>query len=84
LVTTVIPINYDTCSHDDEEGVPFQHKKCNWFTEVGIRSAHPGGANFGYGDGSVHFLTQDIDMWTYQYLGDKSDGQGLRAGPPTN
>ena len=78
LVTTIIPINYDTCNHDDVEGVPFQHKKCNWFTEVGFRSAHPGGANFGYGDGSVHFLTEDIDMWTYQYLGDKSDGQAIR------
>lgn len=75
LVSTIIPINYDTCNHDDVEGVPFQHKKCNWFTELGFRSAHAGGANFGYGDGSVHFLPPDIDMWVYQYLGDKADGQ---------
>ncbi len=75
LVTTIIPINYDTCNDDEVRGVPWQHKKCNWVTELGFRSAHPGGANFGYGDGSVHFLPNDIDMLTYQYLGDKADGR---------
>lgn len=74
LVSTVIPINYDTCNHDDDP-VPAQHKKCNWATELGFRSAHPGGANFALGDGSVHFFTENLDHQTYQYLGDKADGQ---------
>ena len=26
------------------------------------------------GDGSVHFLREDIDIQVYQYLGNKSDG----------
>ncbi len=26
------------------------------------------GANFVFGDGSVHFLTQEIDGYAYQYM----------------
>ncbi len=33
-----------------------------------FRSDHPGGANFLFGDGSVHFLNEDIEMLTYQKL----------------
>lgn len=73
LMTTTIPINYDTC-HAVDASVGNEHKNCNWVTEKGFRSLHPGGANFGFGDGSVQFLTEDIDMWTYQYLGEKNDG----------
>jgi len=41
-------------------------------------SMHIGGANYLFGDGSVHFLTSGIDPYTYQYLmtiagGDLSD-----------
>lgn len=33
-----------------------------------FRSDHPGGANFLFADGSVHFLNGQIDMLTYQRL----------------
>ena len=74
LVSTAVPINYDTC-HPTESNVENQHKLCNWVTELGFRSVHPGGANFGMGDGSVHFVTDGIDILAYQYLGEKHDGQ---------
>ncbi|MGD9723395.1 MAG: DUF1559 domain-containing protein [Pirellulales bacterium] len=33
-----------------------------------FRSDHPGGCNFLFADGSVHFLSEDLDMLTYQKL----------------
>ena len=74
LVTTIIPINYDSCRPDGPSNC---NKPCNWNSELGFKSAHPGGANFALGDGSVHFFQEDIDHQTYQYLGDKSDGQPI-------
>lgn len=37
-------------------------------------SWHTGGGFFGFADGSVHFLNEDIDLFTYQNLGDRYDG----------
>lgn len=70
--TTLIPINYDTC---DENAVDPCHRPCTWNTDVGFKSAHPGGVQFLFGDGSVRFLAEAIDHQTYQYLGAKADGQ---------
>ncbi|MEM6798399.1 MAG: DUF1559 domain-containing protein [Planctomycetota bacterium] len=71
LVSTVIPINYDTC---DDNAPDDCNRPCNYATELGFKSNHPGGAQFALGDGSVHFLSEEIDHWTYQYLGGKDDG----------
>ncbi len=38
-------------------------------------SMHPGGANFLFGDGSVHFLTSGIDPYTYQSLATIAGGE---------
>ena len=39
-------------------------------------SMHPGkGANFVFGDGSVQFLTSEIDPITYQYLATIAGGE---------
>jgi prepilin-type processing-associated H-X9-DG protein len=47
----------------------------NWHVTWGAKSNHSGGANFAFADGSVHFISQNIDMQTYQYLGCRNDGQ---------
>ncbi len=40
-------------------------------------SFHPGGAQFVFCDGSVHFLSDSIDAQTYCFIHDKRDGQPL-------
>ena len=47
----------------------------NWHVTWGFKSNHPGGANFAFVDGSVHFLRDTIDHRLYQYLGCRHDGQ---------
>lgn len=40
----------------------------------GFESRHPHGAQFGFGDGSVRLVSEDIDNLTYQRLGHRADG----------
>jgi len=78
---TTAPINFPTCP--GEHGVPNDpvfggtgcHDKQNsWNTNMGFKSTHPGGAQFVFCDGSVHFLDENINHTTYQALGDRNDG----------
>lgn len=71
-VSTIFPINYDTCNKTATDGC---HADNNWNISFGFKSRHPGGAQFGFGDGSVHFLSQSIDHWNFQWLGAKADGK---------
>jgi prepilin-type N-terminal cleavage/methylation domain-containing protein/prepilin-type processing-associated H-X9-DG protein len=75
--TTVIPINYPV---DESNTGACQFSWWNDSIAWGFKSHHPGGANFTFGDGSVHFLSQSIDMVTYQMLGARADGHV----PPTS
>lgn len=77
ITGTLIPINFDTC-HDVNfdyaaEGLTECNRDCTWNTEFGFRSEHPGGAQFVFGDGSAHFLSETIDHLNYQYLGARDD-----------
>ncbi|MDB5313075.1 MAG: putative major pilin subunit [Gemmataceae bacterium] len=47
----------------------------NWGITWGFKSNHTSGANFVFADGSVHFITNGIDMRTYNLLGCRNDGQ---------
>jgi len=55
----------------------------SWTTCTGVAgdrasnfsSEHPGGGNFGFTDGSVHFLSETIDMPTYQALSSRAGGE---------
>lgn len=73
---TQVPINYDSC--DGTMSHPNGCRRiCTWNTEVGFKSRHPGGAHFVFGDGAVRFISQTIDHWLYQALGDKADGTAI-------
>jgi prepilin-type N-terminal cleavage/methylation domain-containing protein/prepilin-type processing-associated H-X9-DG protein len=60
---------------------------CNWTTGSGCddglyqnaNSMHPGGANFLFGDGSVHFLKSSIAIKTYWALGTKANGEVISS-----
>jgi prepilin-type processing-associated H-X9-DG protein len=43
-------------------------------TMRGFGSRHPGGCNFALADGSVHFLSQNMDVNVYRQLATRSDG----------
>jgi hypothetical protein len=46
----------------------------NWAISNGFKSNHTSGCNFAFSDGSVHFISQNIDQLTYIKLGVRFDG----------
>lgn len=77
--STVPPINFNTCRGEAGGSPPTgAARTCNsfdvWMTSQGFKSKHVGGAQFVLGDGSVHFITSNIDYNTYQFLGARADG----------
>jgi prepilin-type N-terminal cleavage/methylation domain-containing protein/prepilin-type processing-associated H-X9-DG protein len=81
ICLTIIPINTRTpdgpinpCNGPYGDAV-----MGNWAYSVGFKSLHSGGANFVMGDGSVKFITENINMDTYQVLGCRNDGHVIDA-----
>ena len=81
---TACPINILTaCATDvaDATARNYPFPTCqpanNWNITWAFKSRHPQGAQFVYGDGSVHFLMQQMNYTTYQRLGGRRDGQPL-------
>ena len=66
LSDTQTPINH----MEEDGGSGARHWRC-----CGFKSLHPGGANFVMGDGSVHFVQQDIDYKLYNALGSRAGGE---------
>ncbi len=84
---TSAPINYpivgvgDTGFSWGNANPPLNPHSCThfkaWTTVLGFKSAHMGGAQYVFCDGSVQFLSENMDYLTYQRLGDRRDGQPL-------
>jgi prepilin-type N-terminal cleavage/methylation domain-containing protein/prepilin-type processing-associated H-X9-DG protein len=76
---TSVPINYDSCTQTTP-GFPAP-QACNTFfnfnTNAGFKSKHPGGGQFAFADGSVHFISDAIDYRNFQRLGDRRDGESI-------
>ncbi len=66
---TTSPINFDTC-----KGAGGCGASNSWNTSMGFKSLHVGGAQFLLGDGTVRFISENIDYTTYQRLGGRADG----------
>lgn len=85
--STIVPINYtiSPSTHGQTNFVscavncPEGPERCiwNWAVSWAVKSNHPGGTNFAFGDGAVRFVQQDIAHATYQYLGCRNDGQAV-------
>ena len=73
-VATTAPINFPSCP--ESPALPDNcHMTWNWNTSQGFKSRHVGGAHFVLSDGSVRFVSENVDYATYQKLGDRRDGQ---------
>jgi len=75
LFTTTFPINYDSCQDVGTCGSDPCRSNTTWNMEFAFKSAHPGGTNFAFCDGSTRFITQAIDWRTFQRLGGIDDGE---------
>jgi prepilin-type processing-associated H-X9-DG protein len=77
FLDTITPINYYSgdltypCNGKLDHAM---HDAYNENLSLGAKSKHPGGCNFCFVDGSVHFISQDIDARTYNLLGVRNDG----------
>lgn len=84
---TTAPINYPIIGMGDpgfagrDQLIPINPYGCthftNWQTSFGFKSMHKGGAQFVLVDGSVQFLTENMDYITYNRLGCRRDGQPM-------
>jgi prepilin-type processing-associated H-X9-DG protein len=57
---------------------PVNGSRASWYNAA---SLHPGGCNFVFADGSVHFIQQNIDIPSLTYLSRMADGQVI-PNPP--
>jgi len=66
--TCALPPNYL-----QSDGTPFPSNQ--WWNVYSFRSKHSGGVNFAFADGSVHFITNNINMDVYRGLATYNGGE---------
>ena len=70
-------INNDNCPDDPGWVAGTCNGTSDWVTAQAFKSRHPGGAQFVLCDGSVRFITENIDYMNFQRLGDRRDGEPI-------
>lgn len=71
--------DYSSC-HAALNYMPNPPTPGDWWNVISFRSLHPGGAHFCMVDGSVHFVTEDIDYTLYRHLSTKGGEPGWGGG----
>jgi len=69
------PENSETEATDQKKDSDASNSDPKLLQVGGFSSYHMGGAHFGVGDGSVRFLSENINENTYQALANRHDGQ---------
>jgi prepilin-type N-terminal cleavage/methylation domain-containing protein len=73
--STAVPLNnMNTCPNSKKITNPACTNANNWNYSWGFRSQHTGGAHFLLVDGTIRFISENIDYNTYQRLGGRADG----------
>jgi len=65
-----VPLNFFTI-----EGLEPDKVIEDWAQQRGFRSLHPGGAQFVFADGSVHFIVEDINRDAYRAFATRDGGE---------
>jgi prepilin-type N-terminal cleavage/methylation domain-containing protein/prepilin-type processing-associated H-X9-DG protein len=68
-------IDHDNAT--DRPLLPLPLKNTIQYNDLPFASFHKSGANFAYGDGSVHFIPDDIDMNVYLGLGSRNGSENV-------
>ena len=77
-LSTIIPINTYTTINPWSDCANDNFSSGNWGVSTGFKSKHWSGANFSFGDGTVRFINEKVNMDVYQLLGHVSDAQPPR------
>ena len=72
-ISSTIPINTFTPYYGACDATSGDFSSDNWGVSLGFKSRHIRGANFAFGDGSVQYIDQFINMDTFQLLGHFQD-----------
>ena len=56
-----------------------EHDPDDWPNTSGFRSRHPGGAQFAYADGSVHFVSDSIGLSVCRTMATIQGGEATAA-----
>ncbi|QDT96062.1 DUF1559 domain-containing protein [Gimesia aquarii] len=79
-MTTAFPINHPWTVWNSAQA-RISSGAHGWIPGFASSSYHEGGAHFMMVDGSVHFLSENMDFLTYQQLGNPQDGLPLGGLP---
>ena len=78
LVNTAVPLNYKSYRQTKYTDLDHSCDACfSYSTAYGFKSCHSGGVQFGFGDGSAHFLSETINSETLRLLGDRRDRKSV-------
>jgi prepilin-type N-terminal cleavage/methylation domain-containing protein/prepilin-type processing-associated H-X9-DG protein len=73
------PLNYKSVAIMSDPKQTLETNWMDWGNNLGFMSRHPGGANFALCDGTVRFVSDTIDLFTYRMLANMADGEAVQV-----